>query len=49
MVRTIRTKNNSEIEFNTKKEGSWDSRFHLAKQQTYDPLQDTYCKKNKTK
>jgi hypothetical protein len=45
MVRSIRTKNNSETEFNIKKEGTWDTRFHLAKQQTYDPLKDTYRKK----
>jgi len=46
MVRSIRTKNNFEQELKSKKEGGWDNRFHLAKQQIYDPIQDTYGKKN---
>lgn len=42
MVRSIRSKNNLEQEMKSKKETGWDNRFHLAKQHTYDPVQDTY-------
>jgi hypothetical protein len=44
MVRSIRSKNNFEMELKQKKEVGWDNRFYIAKQQIYDPVQDTYGK-----
>ena len=43
IVRSIKTKNNREQVVHTNRESGWDNRFHLAKQQTYDSFQDTYC------